>query len=425
MHLRSPPSSIPICRSITGDGVRQSLRDRRAPYSRSRCTRCRPARRSSTGPSRANGTSRTPTSRTPHGERVVDFAVSNLHVMSYSIPVRACCRSRSSRRTSTRSPISPTSIPYRTSYYAEHWGFCMASMPLDAAGRQATTRSSSIRRSRDGSLTYGEYVYRARPTTRCCFRPTSATPRWPTTICSGVALLTALAQALRPTPHQYTLPLPVRARHDRRDHWLARNEDARRSASSTGSSSPASATAAAPTYKKSRRGNALIDRAMSHVMQHAHPSATSSNSVPMATTSASTARPASTCRSGCSSAASTASSPSITRRRQSWASSSPSTWRVLRSRFCAAIDIIENDRVLLNTQPKCEPRSAGAGSTAPSAATNRCRAEHGDAVGSQPGDGSNSLLDIAERSGLTFAVINAAAGASNRRGSLATPGSAS
>jgi aminopeptidase-like protein len=92
----------------------------------------------------------------------------------------------------------------------------------------------------------------------------------------------------------------------------------------------------------------------------------------------------------------------------------------------SAIDVIENDRVLLNTQPKCEP-ALGRRGLYGTVGGNKSAAELNMAMlwVLNLSDGSNALLDIAERSGLTFAVINAAAGRLEQAGLLATPGSAS
>ncbi len=91
----------------------------------------------------------------------------------------------------------------------------------------------------------------------------------------------------------------------------------------------------------------------------------------------------------------------------------------------AAIDIIENDRVLLNTQPKCEP-ALGRRGLYGTVGGNKSAAELNMAMlwVLNLSDGSSSLLDIAERSGLTFAVINAAAGRLEQAGLLAVPANA-
>ena len=59
------------------------------------------------------------------GEKIVDFAQSNLHVMSYSVPVRQRISLAELKKHVYTLPDQPDLIPYRTSYYAENWAFCM------------------------------------------------------------------------------------------------------------------------------------------------------------------------------------------------------------------------------------------------------------------------------------------------------------
>ena len=75
-------------------------------------------------------------SRMRQGEKIVDFAQSNLHVMSYSVPVRKQVSLAELRQHIHTLPEQPELIPYRTSYYAENWGFCMPHRQFDKpAGR--------------------------------------------------------------------------------------------------------------------------------------------------------------------------------------------------------------------------------------------------------------------------------------------------
>ena len=60
------------------------------------------------------------------GERVVDFREHSLHVLNYSAPVRTKLTLAELKPHIHTLPDQPDLIPYRTSYYAERWGFCMA-----------------------------------------------------------------------------------------------------------------------------------------------------------------------------------------------------------------------------------------------------------------------------------------------------------
>ena len=91
----------------------------------------------------------------PDGRHVVEFAASNLHVVSYSEPVRETMTLDRLRPNLHTHPDNPAWIPYRTSYYTRSWGFCMAQERLDEMGDGSTTWSSTARsspgRSRMGS----------------------------------------------------------------------------------------------------------------------------------------------------------------------------------------------------------------------------------------------------------------------------------
>ena len=123
----------PICRSITGDGVRATLdrieRDLPAPLLRSEVP---------TGTQVLDWTVpnewniRDAYVARPDGTRVVDFGASNLHVVSYSAPVRERMSLAELRPHLHTLPDLPDWIPYRTSYYAETWGFCLSQRALDA-----------------------------------------------------------------------------------------------------------------------------------------------------------------------------------------------------------------------------------------------------------------------------------------------------
>ena len=71
------------------------------------------------------------------GEKIVDFARSNLHVMSYSVPVRKHVSLAELRQHLHTLPEQPELIPYRTSYYAEELGILHAPPPVRATARRS------------------------------------------------------------------------------------------------------------------------------------------------------------------------------------------------------------------------------------------------------------------------------------------------
>src|SRR5437867_8344889 len=115
----------PICRSITGDGVRQTLAlvGRRIPLTTFEVP---------TGAQVFDWTIprewniRDAYIKNSCGERIVDFRKCNLHVLNYSTPIHATLSLAELRPHLYSIPEHPTWIPYRTSYYREAWGFCVS-----------------------------------------------------------------------------------------------------------------------------------------------------------------------------------------------------------------------------------------------------------------------------------------------------------
>src|SRR5271166_389254 len=115
----------PICRSITGDGFRETLRGvgKSIPLE---------VHEVPTGTKVFDWTVpkewniRDAWVRNARGEKVVDFRRSNLHVVNYSVPVRQKMPLAELRERLHTLPDRPDWIPYRTSYYKEDWGFCLA-----------------------------------------------------------------------------------------------------------------------------------------------------------------------------------------------------------------------------------------------------------------------------------------------------------
>ncbi|UCF17550.1 MAG: DUF2172 domain-containing protein, partial [Phycisphaerales bacterium] len=145
----------PICRSITGEGFRQSLRilGEHIPLE----VHAVPSGTEVfdwTVPKEWN--IRDAYVENSKGERVIDFNKSNLHVVSYSIPVRQkMSLARLCEHVFTL-PQHADWIPYRTSYYKESWGFCLSHNHLSKLeeGSYNVVIDSTLE---DGEMNYGEY----------------------------------------------------------------------------------------------------------------------------------------------------------------------------------------------------------------------------------------------------------------------------
>jgi aminopeptidase-like protein len=169
----------PICRSITGSGVRRTLEilSRYVPLAVHEVPTDTPVL-DWTVPKEWN--IRDAWIADASGKRVVDFRTSNLHVVSYSVPVRARLSLEDLRPHLHTLPDQPDLVPYRTSYYDETWGFCLTQRQLDALpeGPYEVCIDSTLA---PGSLTYAELVLPETWTTRSSSRRTCATRRSATT----------------------------------------------------------------------------------------------------------------------------------------------------------------------------------------------------------------------------------------------------
>ncbi len=261
----------PICRSITGNGVRATLRLLGAHIGIQ-------VHEVPTGTPAFDWTvPREWNIRAAHvkdssGRTIVDFSNSNLHVMSYSTPVRARM-SLAELRTHLHSlPQQPDLIPYRTSYYTENWGFCLPHRQL-AALPEDTYEVVIDSTLEDGSLTYGEYLHRGESEDEVLLSAHVCHPSLANDNCSGLALLTHLAKRLAGTRTRYSYRFLFAPGAIGALVWLSRNED-RIGRIRHGLVLSCVGDGGGPTYKRSRRGDAEIDRAMAHVLKHSGHNAT-------------------------------------------------------------------------------------------------------------------------------------------------------
>ena len=202
----------------------------------------------------------------PDGARVVDFADSNLHVLNYSAPVDAVVSLEELREHTFTHPHDPTLVPYRTSYYVERWGFCMSQRQLDALppGEYRVVVDSTLA---PGSVSYGEAVFPGATDEEVLLTTYACHPSLANDNLSGVALLAELGRALARQPAlRFTYRLLWVPGTIGSICWLARNRATARRIrhglvlSCLGDAGPF-------TYKRSRRGNTDIDRVAAYVLR--------------------------------------------------------------------------------------------------------------------------------------------------------------
>lgn len=256
---------FPICRSLTGDGVRETLAILRehAPID-IRSVRSGTEVLDWTVPREWN--IRDAWIKDPSGRKIVDFRASNLHVVSYSAPVRGVFTLDALLPHLHSIPDRPDWIPYRTSYYDESWGFCVTDA-LRAAltpGNYEVCIDSTLG---DGELVWGECVVPGAVADEVLLSSYLCHPSLANDNLSGVALLTALAARLAGTRPKYTYRLLFIPETIGAIAWLAANRDRvgriRHGLVATCVGDPGMST-----YKRSR-SSAAIDRVAEIVLRDA------------------------------------------------------------------------------------------------------------------------------------------------------------
>lgn len=256
---------FPICRSITGDGVRATLK-RLKEHVDIEVHEVPSGTQAFDWTVPREWNIEDAYIKNSSGEKIVDFARSNLHVMNYSVPVNARLSLAELKEHLYSLPEQPDLIPYRTSYYTENWGFCVPHTLLEEL--QEDTYEVVIRsRLEDGFLTYGEYLHRGETEDEVLLSAHICHPSLANDNCSGLALLTLLAASLKDLKTRYSYRFIFAPASIGTLTWLSRNEDSVHRIKH-GLVVSCLGDGGGPTYKKSRHTNAEIDRAMAHVLRH-------------------------------------------------------------------------------------------------------------------------------------------------------------
>jgi aminopeptidase-like protein len=254
---------FPLCRSITGDGVRATLREigERIALDVHEVASGTPVL-DWTVPDEWNIADAY--IATEDGSRVVDFQDSNLHVVSYSEPVDAHMSLAELLPHLHTHEQEADWIPYRTSYYTRTWGFCLARRVLDelADVHYRVVIDSSLA---PGSLTYGECVVSGEVEDEVLLTTHVCHPSLANDNVSGIVLLTELAAVLAARRNRLSYRFLFIPGTIGSLTWLARSEELLPRI--VGGLVVACVGDDAPlTYKRSRRGDAAVDRAASHVV---------------------------------------------------------------------------------------------------------------------------------------------------------------
>ncbi len=269
----------PLCRSITGDGVRATLgviEQDLPPGVELRRHEVPSGTQVHDWVVNDEWNARAAWIADATGRRLVDLARHTLHLVGYSVPVRASMSFEELRPHLHTMPDRPDWIPYRTTYYERTWGFCLAHR--DRAGLEEAARLGPLEVVVDttvapGSLTYGEVVLPGSEEDEILLSAHLCHPSLANDNLSALGVATHLVRAPGgPAAASLHLPLRLRARDDRRHRVVGAERRCRREgASRVGDGEPGRRRRRAGTfhYKRSRRGARPIDRAVVQVLEDA------------------------------------------------------------------------------------------------------------------------------------------------------------
>lgn len=201
------------------------------------------------------------------GRRVVDFRAHTLHVVGYSVPVRQQMTLEELRPHLFTLPDHPDWIPYRTSYYQRTWGFCLSQRQLDAMdeGPYDVVIDSDIG---PGELSLGEVVVPGDTEDEVLISAHTCHPSLANDNLSGIVVATELAAALAALPRRrLTYRFVFAPGIIGSLAWLTGHQEhlhrVKHGLVLAGLGGPGPLV-----YKRSRRADRDIDRAASHVVRH-------------------------------------------------------------------------------------------------------------------------------------------------------------
>lgn len=399
----------PICRSITGNGLRETLQIIKKHISLT-------LHEVPTGTPVFDWTVPNEWNikdayvKNLKGERIIDFNKSNLHVVNYSVPVNKKMPLKELKAHLFTLPDRPDWIPYRTSYYKESWGFCLSHkqfLELEDEEYEVCIDASL----EPGHLTYGEYYLKGEKPDEVLISCHSCHPSLCNDNLSGMALAAFLAKHLSQLKLEYSYRFIFIPGTIGSITWLCLNE-AQVSRIKHGLVVTCMGDPGKSTYKKSRRGDAEIDRAVIHVLKHSGKDYEIVEFSPYGYDERQFCSPGFNLPVGCLMRTPNGRYPEYHTSADNLEIVQPQYLADSFSKCLSVLQVLENNKTYLNKNPKCEPQLGKRG---------LYRAIGGQTDGGinelallwvlNLSDGNHTLLDIADRSGFKFDSINKAASA--------------
>lgn len=397
-------SLYPLCRSITGNGVRETLKMLKEIIPLE-------VHEIPTGtavfdwiiPKEWN--IRDAYIKNSRGERIVDFQKSNLHVVNYSVPINEKMPFRELKNHLFTLPEYPEWIPYRTSYYKEDWGFCLShNQFLSLKDKEYEVRIDSTLKK--GHLSFGEYYLKGQTEEEILISCHICHPSLCNDNLSGISAAVLLAQYLRAYSIRYSYRFLFIPGTIGSIAWLSRNEE-RASRIKHGLVLAGLGDKGKITYKKSRRGDAEIDKAVVQILKESNHNHDIIDFSPYGYDERQYCSPGFNLPVGC-----LMRTPHGCYKEYHTSADNPEFVRpeFLEDSFYTCLQtiiLLEKNKRCINLNPKCEPQLGKRGLYESMGGSNDSKTRQLAMLWVlNLSDGQNTLLDIAGRSGLGFNCLS-------------------
>jgi aminopeptidase-like protein len=262
---------FPICRSITGDGFRQSLDILRKHMPNLKINEVPTGTKCFDWEVPKEWNIREAYIIAPNGKKICDFKQSNLHVLGYSTPINKLVTLDELQKHLHSLPDQPDAIPYITSYYKERWGFCIAEKERNKLkpGDYKVYIDSELK---VGHLTYGEAIIQGKSDKEIFISTYLCHPSMANNELSGPVVTTFIAKWLtRLRDRRYTYRIIIIPETIGSITYLSRNYKEMKKNVVAGFNISCIGDERAYSYLPSRHGNTLSDKVAKHVLKHTHP----------------------------------------------------------------------------------------------------------------------------------------------------------
>ena len=258
----------PIPRSLTGDGVRETLRLLKAEIGEMTLHEVKSGTHAFDWTVPQEWRVNEAYILAPDGQRICDFQANNLHLVGYSVPFKGKLNLQDLQSHLYSLPDQPDAIPYITSYYSERWGFCLSDSQRTALpeGEYTVVVDTELF---DGSLTYGEILVPGETKKEVFLSTYVCHPSMANNELSGPAVVAFLAKKiLAMTDRYYSYRIVFIPETIGSITYISRNLSAMKENIVAGFNVSCVGDNRAYSYLPSRNGNTISDRVAQHVLSH-------------------------------------------------------------------------------------------------------------------------------------------------------------